>query len=238
MSKLWQTLDRVATAALLAVCLVVFGLVAVGLVRSYQFRRTQLSSGSSPAGTDVSTIPLGSGPLEGSPTARVLLIEYSDFDCLYCRSFATETLPTIRKNYVDSGKVRINFRNFPIEQAHPQAFQLARLGVCAARQGMFWQVHDVLFAAGPDLIRPSDLHLAGLDDKRLSGCMNSQDSANEVRAEIATATQLHLRGTPSFLIGVLNRGGDVRVVNRLSGNHPVADFAKAFAVADQLGLRQ
>lgn len=81
----------------------------------------------------------------GNADAPVTIIEYSDFQCPYCEAFFTQTLSGIKKNMVDTGKVRFIFRNFPLSQIHPMAEKFAEAAECANDQGKFWDMHDTIF---------------------------------------------------------------------------------------------
>ena len=138
-SRLWSVLDRAATVAVLVAAVAFFW---NGGLRS-------APSGGAPA--DRQTIPIPEDPVAldgtqmmGSPTARVVLMEFSDFQCPYCGRFAQETLPGLRAKYVDAGLVQFVFRHNPLP-VHPNAQAAAEAAICAARQGNFWGMHDQLF---------------------------------------------------------------------------------------------
>ena len=80
----------------------------------------------------------------GSPTAPVTVYEISDFQCPFCARFFLETMPSLEREYVVPGRVKFVFVNFPLPM-HPNAVPAAELAMCAARQGKFWPMHDILF---------------------------------------------------------------------------------------------
>jgi protein-disulfide isomerase len=84
-------------------------------------------------------------PVLGNPDAPVTLVEISDFQCPYCGKFARETFPQIKKEYIDAGKVKAVFKNFPLP-AHTYAQKAAEAGECANEQGKFWEYQEKLFA--------------------------------------------------------------------------------------------
>src|SRR2546423_1378043 len=88
-------------------------------------------------------------PLEprskGAAKAPVTVYEMSDFQCPYCRAFASETFPQLEKEYIKPGKVRWVFINFPLTSVHSHASAAAQLALCAAKQRGFWRIHDLLF---------------------------------------------------------------------------------------------
>src|SRR5262249_42570427 len=85
----------------------------------------------------------GSGPALGSGSAPVTIVEFSDFQCGFCRRFWAETLPKLKQTYIDEGKARFIYRHFAILGKHSE--QAALAAECAAEQGKFWEYHDQLF---------------------------------------------------------------------------------------------
>ncbi len=86
---------------------------------------------------------LANAPIEGDPAAAVIVVEYSDFQCPFCRRWYSDTLPAIRERTGED--VAIAFLHFPIPQLHPNAAGAHFAAECAARQGKFWEMHDLLF---------------------------------------------------------------------------------------------
>lgn len=85
---------------------------------------------------------------KGDKNAPVTLIEFADFECPFCEQFFREAKPQIMKEYVDTGKVQFIFMNYPIFLSHPNAVKAAEAGECAAEQGKFWEMHDLMFELG------------------------------------------------------------------------------------------
>ena len=85
----------------------------------------------------------------GSANAPITIYEMSDFQCPFCRRHALETHPQLVREYVETGKVRVVFINFPITEIHPNAVPAAQFGLCAARAGRFWDAHRLLFRHQP-----------------------------------------------------------------------------------------
>lgn len=96
---------------------------------------------------NINNVKTAGEPFIGSPNAPVTIAYWSDFQCPFCDRFETETLPTIIKDYVDTGKVYFVFKNYPIFLDHPDAYHAAEAGECAAEQGKFWEMHDAMFKA-------------------------------------------------------------------------------------------
>jgi len=163
----------------------------------------------------------------GNPNAHVAIIEYSEFQCPFCALFQRDTLPSLEREYIDSGRVLFAFRHFPLPM-HSSAQRAAEAAVCAGRQGKFWEMHDLLFA--------NQQHLAEADLKQyaLSARVNSVqfetclagEATQAVQADVAHAKTLGFTGTPMFLIGRVESGG-VRVRAIISGARPIGDFKAA-----------
>jgi protein-disulfide isomerase len=164
----------------------------------------------------------------GSKSAKVVIIEYSDFQCPYCVKVARDGLPEIRKRYVDSGKVLLAFRHLPLEQMHPFALKAAETAECAGEEGKFWEMHDKLFAfANPAQLNDASLRQASselaLGGQRFDSCL-AGTKTKKVRDEAKAANSLAVLGTPTFFFGLMLPDGRVSVTQRLSGALPVAQF--------------
>lgn len=145
---------------------------------------------------------------KGNPTAPVTVYEMSDFQCPYCRDFALNTLPTIEREYVASGKVRFVFINLPLTRLHANAVAAAEAAMCAAQQRKFWSMHDLLFQRqsqwasrpdpGPYLLALGDS--AGLDRARQARCVTSGAMRPVIREDSARAAGSGATSTPTFYI--------------------------------------
>src|SRR5580765_1746523 len=96
-------------------------------------------------------------PVIGSPNAKVTIIEFGDYQCPSCRMFWKEVEPRLKKDYIDTGKAKLVFRDFPIVQIHPEALLAAMAVDCSADQNKYWEYHDKVFREqynkGDDLVR-------------------------------------------------------------------------------------
>lgn len=136
----------------------------------------------------------------GADSPRLVIYEYSDFECPYCQK-AQPAIESIMRSYQD--RVQLRFRHYPLP-SHPRAMPLALAGVCAEDQGKFWAMHDRIYA-NPDALGDSDLEKyvkeIGLDADGYAGCIKSGDAAAVVESDMAAAKAAGVRATPSFLIG-------------------------------------
>jgi protein-disulfide isomerase len=139
----------------------------------------------------------------GSASAPVAIVEFSDFQCGYCKRFWTQTLPKLKTSYIDSGKVRFSYRHFAILGKHSE--QAAQASECAAEQGKFWEYHDILFLSQGGLaftetkLRQYARDL-GLNAGPFGTCLGTGKYKEKVERETATAADLGGRGTPLFFI--------------------------------------
>jgi protein-disulfide isomerase len=146
------------------------------------------------------------GPAIGGPkNAAVTIIEFSDFQCPYCKQ-ASHTVKQVLKSYGD--KVRLIFKHLPLP-IHPEAFKAAQASVCAGEQGKFWEYHDGLFGtdklSGEALTKlAADL---GLSMKEFSACVDSETSRAVVARDIRESRKADIQATPTFIInGKLMKG--------------------------------
>ena len=144
---------------------------------------------------------------KGSPTAPVTVYEMSDFQCPYCRRHAVETYPALEREYINPGKVRWVFVNFPLPM-HPNATPAAELAMCGAQQGKFWPIHDLLFehqAVWAPLKEPGEFMLSladsvGADRAQLTSCVEEKQTRRIVETDAMGAAQAGATSTPTFYI--------------------------------------
>ena len=147
----------------------------------------------------------------GDPDAPVVVEEFSDFQCPFCRRFHDETFPQIVEEYVRTGKVYFVYRHFPIVDRNDPAQEshtAAVAAICAGRQNRFWEYQDVLFANqnGENIGDYTERRLQAmaetvdLDMQAFDTCYGSQDARAAVAADALFASQSGLSSTPSFLI--------------------------------------
>ena len=170
-------------------------------------------------------------PVLGQGTARVTIVEFSDYQCPFCRRHSSQVLPELVKEYVTTGKVRYVFRDFPIASLHPQAHRLHEAAHCAGDQGRYWPMHDRLFA---DSQRTESKELVaharalGLDEGRFDRCLTDGVHAAVVRQAVADGENARVRGTPTFFVGRTEPdGAPIRPQRLIVGAQPYAVFKQA-----------
>lgn len=146
---------------------------------------------------------LGNGPSLGRPEAPVSIVEFSDFQCSFCKRFWAATLPQLKNSFVQKGQVRFVYRHFAILGKHSTL--AAQASECAGEQGKFWPYHDRLFQnqGGLAYTEAKLKHYAsemGLVSKVFSQCLGSGKFLKKVEGETAVAAFLGARGTPAFFV--------------------------------------
>jgi protein-disulfide isomerase len=155
-------------------------------------------------------------PVLGSADAKVLMIEFGDYQCPSCRQFWKEIEPRLKKDYIDTGKVKLVFRDFPLNQ-HPEAVLAAIAVNCARDQNKYWEFHDKVFREqynkGDDVIRlkPADLKKWAkdikLDSAAFDQCLDSEKYKDEVMKDKMEGEAAGVQGTPTFFINGRPMGG-------------------------------
>jgi protein-disulfide isomerase len=170
-------------------------------------------------------------PYKGKKNAKITLVEFSDYQCPYCARHVKNTLPRLDKEYIQTGKLKYVFRDFPILQLHPQAPKVHEAANCAGRQNKYWQIHDIFFRNRKFLPVPKLKEFArtlGLDMAKFNKCLDSGEEAAEVRSDQADGRKAFVRGTPTFFLGYTPPSGkDFRSVNRIIGAQPYSRFKAA-----------
>jgi protein-disulfide isomerase len=141
----------------------------------------------------------------GKSDAPLTMVEFTDYQCPFCGRFEATTFPEIKKNYIDTGKMRLIVRDLPLEGLHPFAMKAAQAAHCASDQGKFWEMKDLLFKNQKKLDADSLTGYAtknlGLDADSFRKCMADGQHLKEIGAEARYAQSLGITGTPTFIVG-------------------------------------
>jgi protein-disulfide isomerase len=169
----------------------------------------------------------------GSKDAPVTLVEFTDYQCPYCRHFHVNVFNELKKNYIDTGKVRFYSRDLPLDQIHPNAIRAAQAGRCAADQGQFWKLRDIM-GANPDKLDLENLVTeAGalkMDTKAFRGCIESQKYKEAVQSDVLEAMKIGAEATPTFVLGKSTPQGVEGEL--IVGSQPYTEFVKAISKLD------
>ena len=143
-------------------------------------------------------------PYLGNKNAPVTIVEFSDFQCPYCSRFRTQTFDQIKEQYIDTGKVRFVYRDFPLTSIHPMAQKSAEASECADEQGKFWEYHDNIFENQASLSIDNLKKWAkdlSLNENKFNSCLDSGKYADEVKKDMNNGASVGVRGTPYFMVG-------------------------------------
>jgi protein-disulfide isomerase len=166
-------------------------------------------------------------PVLGNGKSSVAMVEFSDFQCPFCRRYQQTTMPALTEKYISSGKIRYVFVNFPLG-FHEHAEPAAVAGVCAQRQGAFWKMRDRLFDNQDTLGSETFLKIASdlkLNGDQFNQCLQDPKVSADIRAQAQLGESVGVQGTPAFLIGRV-RDGVLTNPILVSGAQPLASFER------------
>jgi len=201
---------------------------------------SKIASIQSPSGLPSQPIKISADndPVRGNPDAPITIIEFSDFQCPFCARFHVQTLPSILEEYIDTGKVNLVYRDFPIQSIHPNALPAAVAAECANEQGKYWQYHDTLFERQNtwskldtgSVISTFSQYAAdvGLEQQQFDSCLGSGKYLQEVQQDLNDGRTYDITGTPGFFIGNENIG-----FVKIDGAQPFESFKRV--IDSQLG---
>ena len=165
-------------------------------------------------------------PLKGDSNAKVTIVEFSDFQCPFCKQYFDQTDSQIQDQYVKTGKVKFAYRQFPLTSIHPNAEKAAEAAECANEQNQFWNFHDQLFqnqdtwapmaAADAENSFVDYATQLGMDPDQFRSCIDTDKYKKVVDDDEAAGTKVQVDGTPAFFING----------NRLVGAQPFSEFQK------------
>lgn len=176
-------------------------------------------------GSDVVRLALPPGePALGRASAPLTVVEFTDYQCPYCRRFQAEVFPRLEREYIDTGKLRYIARDLPLE-IHAAAVPAAEAAHCAGEQGKFWEMHAALLGGAADLANGGIARRAAalrLDLPRFEECVARHKYAQLIAAHVLEADAAHIDGTPGFIVGRAAHGELVGV--RVEGALPYEEF--------------
>jgi protein-disulfide isomerase len=169
------------------------------------------------------------GRIRGSATAPITLIEYSDFTCGYCVKFFQETWPRLQAKYIDTGKVRFVYRDYP-RADQGVGVEAAVAARCAGAQGRYWPMHDRLFSGGGRLDSGSFKGYAkaiGLDRTAFAKCFDDRQYLESIFQDRQEANRWGFHGTPGFiLMRTVGGATEKEPAIAIPGALPFDEFAK------------
>jgi len=187
------------------------------------------------------TISLNGHPSKGSREAKLILVDFSDYQCPFCGRFFAESLPHIERDFIATGKLRYVFRDFPLEMIHSEAFKAHEAAGCAGDQEKYWEMHDRLFQ-NQQQMQPDDLarHAAaiGINPGIFQSCLSSRKHAATIRKNMDEGKRAGVQGTPTLFLGVQNdENRDMKVFDVIRGAQPYLQVKKMIERALQAQVK-
>jgi protein-disulfide isomerase len=162
-------------------------------------------------------IDISGAPFKGPENAKIVMVEFADFGCSWCRGYARDRFPQVESEFIETGRIKYVFMDFSVNST---GSRVAEAGNCAAEQDKFWEMHDELFA-NQGAQSPLDIidyaEAIGLDMPRFRECTEHHKYAARVVAERGQGRRLGVEGTPAFFLGVAESEDKVRVVKMFTG---------------------
>ncbi|MBR9693244.1 thioredoxin domain-containing protein [Candidatus Woesearchaeota archaeon] len=164
-------------------------------------------------------VRINDDPMLGNDSARVTIIEFSDFFCTACKQFHEQAWPRLKANYIDTGKVRFVYRDFPLESLHEQTFKASGTVTCAGKQDAYWEFHNAFYERQDEIGEELIVELVtthGLDQEVLDTCRAEEWPYKEAQFDFEDGKRSGgVSGTPTFFING----------RKLVGNQDYEDFA-------------
>ena len=191
----------------------VLGIGSTVIVQRVQERRLGSSKQTEARPRPALTSPLllKGEPILGRTNAPITIVEFSDFECSYCRRFHEKVFPQLKTEYIDTGLVRFVHKDLPLP-FHPQALPAAAAARCAGEQGRYWDLYSGLFDQQNCLNCKGVLAIAAeeeLDTTALKACMERESTLAVINANRSEASLHNIRATPTFVIGPTRSNGSL-----------------------------
>jgi protein-disulfide isomerase len=154
--------------------------------------------------TDVGNeIGIGERPILGSDSAKLIMVQFSNYQCSFCGQYVREAFPAIKEQYIDTGKIRYALVDYPFEHFRysEKAAQAVR---CGGDQGKYWEIHDLMMR-NQDLLYDLDYfaETLGLDVVEFRSCLDTEKYRDAVKKDIDLSLELKVSGVPTFFIGII-----------------------------------
>lgn len=178
-------------------------------------------------------VSLDDDPVLGSKDAKVTLVEFSDYECPFCKRHFDQTLPQLKKDYIDAGKVKLVYRDFPLSFHDPMATTEAIAANCAREQGgdaTYFKYHDEIFkrtTSNGNGLTKDDLYKItddlNLNSSNFKACLDSEKYKDEVQKDITDGSRAGVSGTPGFIVGKTTSGSEIEGI-KIVGAQPFSSF--------------
>ena len=201
--------------------------IAIGIIAGLVVVTSTTDNSNSEAITISKLIENGS-PIMGDPKATITILEFGDYQCTFCYKFHQDTLDIIQKEFIKTGKVKMVFKDFPLNG--PDSKLAAEASYCAHDQDMYWKYHDQLYEnwAGERtgwITRESLSEFAesvNLDTVKFNKCLDENKYKNKINLIYEFGNEIGIDATPSFLVF-----NEEKII-KIRGNQPLEVFLKTF----------
>jgi protein-disulfide isomerase len=193
--------------------------------------KSLLSKGAAPQGPPQINIKgiefeLAGNPIMGSDKAKLTLIEFTDYQCPYCRRYVRDTFPQISKQYIDTGMIRYAVIDNPLP-IHKLAGKAAEASHCASDQGKFWEIHELMMSK-PDSIEDLSSYAAALhlDISQFENCLKTNKYQEEIGKDTSLSQKLGINGVPFFVVASMDPKNPTKAkgISVIRGAMPLASF--------------
>ncbi len=167
--------------------------------------------GAAPQPATEIVVSIDDDPIKGDKNAPVTIIEFSDYECPFCKRSYDNVFGKLDEEYISKGKVRVVFRDYPLP-FHKKAVPAAIAANCAGEQGKYWEAHNFLFENPDKLDAASVISSAagiGLDKAKFEACVNDKSKEKEIEKDVEDGQKYGVRGTPSYFIGKTTDGDEI-----------------------------
>ena len=174
-------------------------------------------------------VDAGGHPSLGNKDAEIVLMEFGDFQCSFCRRHLNSVMPDLISEFIETGKIKYVFWDYPAdEERHPRAFKAAIAARCANDQGKYWEIRKRLYISSAmltDVDLEEHAKATGLDLGDFNACLESNRHRAAIGKDKETALRLRVRGTPTFFVGTRKNGSDrVKLVQSIIGHQTIEIF--------------
>jgi len=182
----------------------------------------------SPSGPVVKDVEfeIGDKPLKGGSSPKLILVEFTDYECPFCGQYVRDTFPHILKQYIDKGAIQYAVIDLPLPM-HSKAAKAAEASHCAGEQGKYWEIHELMMSKQESLGDLSSYAVSlNLDIAKFEECVKGSRYADVVQRSVALAQKLGVNAVPGFIIGRVNSSnpGKVTGISMIQGAAPFANF--------------
>ncbi|MFK7847795.1 MAG: DsbA family protein [Rhodothermales bacterium] len=175
-------------------------------------------------------------PGMGPKDSEVILVEFGDFQCPFCKRHLKGTAQEIHQRLILKNQLRYVFLDYPMEAKHPFAIKAAIAARCAEEQGRYWEMRNALFnnqKALHEFFLVEHAKNAGMDDVEFNNCLQSGRYITAIRQDQIVGKSLGIKGTPTFFIGI-NKGDKIQMLRKIQGAQSYEVFEKEILQAIEL----